>query len=324
MHYWGIIGPGKIANVFAEAVVNEGHSEIRAVASRDITRGKEFAEKHNIPVVYDTYQALIEDPLIDVIYIATPHSFHERQALSCLEKKKAVLCEKPMTVNLDSALRMIGSSRRNNTFLMEAMWTRFMPATLKVMELIKEGQIGEVKYVHGDFGDSFPFDPGSRVYDLSLGAGSILDIGIYPLFLSLLLLGKPDSIKAVGHLAITGADDLVSALMYYNKGCIGSFMSTTVMKTPTTAEIMGTEGVITLHPLWYKTKSLSLAKNDNPTQVLDVPFDGNGFEFQISEVLTCLDAGRIESSMMPHDFTLLLSETMDEICKQCGVSYTPQ
>ncbi|MEO8472613.1 MAG: Gfo/Idh/MocA family oxidoreductase [Chryseolinea sp.] len=324
MHKWGIIGPGKIAHVFAEAVANEGYSEIRAVASRDVNRGKEFAQKHNIPIVYDSYQSLIEDPLIDIVYVATPHSFHERQVISCLENKKAVLCEKPMTVNLDSALRMIGSSRKNNTFLMEAMWTRFMPATLKVMELIKEGQIGEVKYVHGDFGDSFPFDQSSRVYDLKLGAGSILDIGIYPLFLSLLLLGKPDSIKAVGHLAVTGADDLVSAITYYKKGCIGSFMSTTVMKTPTTAEIIGTGGVITLHPPWYKTKSLSLAKIDKPTQVLNVPFDGNGFEFQIHEVLTCMDKGVIESSMMSHDFTLLLSETMEEICKQCGVSYTPQ
>lgn len=324
MYKWGILGPGKIANHFAEAVANTPGSTVYAVASREENRAAEFAAKHNAPVVHKNYKALAEDPSVDIIYIATPHTFHEEQTILCLQHKKAVLCEKPMSVNYASTWKMVSAARDNNTFLMEAMWTRFMPATLKVLELIQAGKIGDVKCVRGDFGDQFPFDPTSRVYDLKLGAGSILDIGVYPLFLILLILGKPDQIRSVAHLAETGADDLASALLYYNSGKLGSMLSSTIMHTPITAEIMGTEGTISLHPFWYETKSLSLHKFKEDPVHIEVGYDGNGFEFQIQEVLGCLDRGAKESERMSLDFTLLLSKTMDEICSQSGIAYSPQ
>ncbi|MBL0743712.1 Gfo/Idh/MocA family protein [Chryseolinea lacunae] len=321
---WGILGPGKIAHRFADAVRNVPGSSIYAVASRDQLRAEEFAAKYSARVVYESYRSLVEDPAVDIVYIATPHSFHEAQTLLCLEHKKPVLCEKPMTVNYASALKMVQAARANNTFLMEAMWTRFMPATLKVLELVQAGAIGDVKCVRGDFGDQFAFDPTSRVYDLKLGAGSVLDIGIYPLFLILLLLGKPDQITSVGHLAETGADDLASALLYYNSGKIGSMLSSNIVHTPIAAEVIGTEGTLSLHPFWYETKTISLHKFNEPPVQIDVGYSGNGFEFQIQEVLACLDRGAKESTLMPLDFTLLLSQTMDEICRQVGVAYTPQ
>jgi len=321
---WGILGPGKIAHRFAEAIRNVSGSSVYAVASRDVTRAEEFARTHNVPVIHENYEALIKDSSVDIIYIATPHSFHHRQAILCLKNKKPVLCEKPLSVNYKSTLEMVTAARSNNTFMMEAMWTRFMPATRKVLELIKSGKIGEVKYIRGDFGDLFPFDPASRVYDLKLGAGSILDIGIYPLFLILLILGKPDEIKSFAHLAETGADNLASAMLYYNSGQIATILSSTILHTPITAEIMGIGGTIALHSFWYNTKSLSLSKMGEVPHHFNVPYEGNGFEFQIEEVMGCLDRGEKESKLMSLDFTLLLSKTMDEICRQCGIQYSTQ
>jgi predicted dehydrogenase len=321
---WGIIGPGKIAHRFAEAVVNEGNSSIYAIASRDRDRAEEFAEKHNAAVVHENYEALAKDPAVDVVYIATPHSYHQEQAILCLRNKKPVLCEKPMSVNFESTLKMVNAARENNTFLMEAMWTRFMPAVGKSMQLINDGVIGDVKFVRADFGDQFPFDPTSRVYDLKLGAGSILDIGIYPLFLILHILGKPDEIKSFAHLSATGADDLASAILYYKEGKMGSMLSSTVMHTPIAAEIIGTKGTIALHPFWYETKSISLHKFEHEPEHIDVSYPGNGFEFEISEVLSCLTRGAKQSDLLPLDFSLLLSKTMDEICKTSNIHYTPQ
>jgi predicted dehydrogenase len=319
---WGIIGPGKIAHVFAQAVKNVPGSSVYAVASRDTARAKSFAEQYQIPVVHDSYELLMQDPNVDIIYISTPHSFHHDQVLKCLERKKPVMCEKPLTTNYAMARQMVDAARAHNVFLMEAMWTRFMPATRKILELIRENAIGEVKYVRGDFGDQFPFDPNSRVYDLKLGGGSILDIGIYPLFLALLVLGKPDAIKSFAHLAKTGADDLASALLYYDRGCIASIMSSTIIHSPITAEIIGTKGMITLDPFWYKTASISLSQPGAGVKRISVPYTGNGFEFQIEEVMQCLDRGAQESDLMPLDFTLLLSAVMDEICQECGISYS--
>ncbi len=318
---WGILGPGKIAHRFTEALQRVPDARPYSVASRDKKKADAFASAYGIPVVHNDYHALINDPDVDIIYIATPHSFHKEQALWCLENKKPVLCEKPLSVNYKSTAQIVAAARTHNTFLMEAMWTRFMPATLKVQELIAAGAVGEVKYIRADFGDSFPFDPSSRVYDLKLGAGSILDIGIYPLFLILLILGKPDEIKSVAHLAETGADDLASAMLYYRDGKIGAMLSANILHTPITAEIMGTEGIITMHSNWYNTKSISLTRSGKDVEHIDVSYGGNGFEFQIQEVMSCLGKGEKESALMPLDFTLLLAKTMDEICSQCGVVY---
>lgn len=319
---WGILGPGKIAHRFAAAARNVPGAKVYAVASRDKKRAEDFALKHGVPVIHENYEALAIDPSVEIIYIATPHSFHHEHAIMCLNNRKPVLCEKPLSITYQSALEMVAAARMNNTFMMEALWTRFMPATLKVLELIKEGKIGEVKYLRGDFGDMFPVDHSSRVYDLKLGGGSILDIGIYPLFLALLILGKPDEIKAFAHLAETGADDLANAMLYYKNGCIASILSATIVHTPITAEIMGTTGTITLPSSWYKTKSLTLTRLGEEPQHFDVSYKGDGFEFQIQEVMDCLDRGDKESKLMSLDFTLLLSRTMDEICAQCGVSYS--
>jgi predicted dehydrogenase len=318
---WGIIGPGKIARRFADSFSLLPHAELYAVASRDTVRGKEFASAYSIPKIYVRYEELVNDRDVDAIYISTPHAFHYECALLCLKNKKPVLCEKPLTLNRSLAQALITTARENNTFLMEAMWTRFIPATVKAVELIQSGVIGEVKFIYADFGFAAAFDPSSRIYDLKLGGGAQLDVGIYPMFLALQVLGKPESIKAFAKLASTGADENTSALFYYKDGAIANIYSSIVAESPKQADIIGTKGTISIHTPWYKSQALTLTIGRDDKKLINIPYPGTGFEFQIEEVMRCLNENKIESNRMSHDFSLLMAEVSDEIRKQVGVKY---
>jgi predicted dehydrogenase len=321
IYRWGIIGPGKIAEKFAAALFNIPNAVLHGVASRDITRARQFGEKYKAAKFYDSYEALANDPEIDAVYIATPHTFHRDHALLCLENKKPVLCEKPMSVSYTSTLEIVNAARKNKTFLMEAMWTRFLPIIDKTLELIKNGEIGEIKHVRADFGFMVPFDPASRLYNIQMGGGSLLDVGVYPLFLCLLLLGKPNQIKSFAHLSSTGADETTNAILYYNNGSMAAIHSSIAAQSPITAAISGTRGVISLQNPWYKGTEIKTQKNGSSTETISMPYSGNGFEFEIMEVLNCLEKGMIESKMMSLDFSLLVSGVMDEICGQCNIRY---
>ena len=321
---WGIIGPGRIAQKFAVALQAVPNATLHAVASRDIEKAKQFAAEYKAPVFYNNYEALAADGEIDAVYIATPHTYHHKHTLLCLQKNKAVLCEKPMSVNHASTAEMIAEAKENNVFLMEAMWSRFLPIISKTLELIKAGEIGEVKYLNADFGFAAPFDAGSRLYDLKLGGGSLLDVGIYPLFLALLILGKPDEIKTFAHLASTGADVTTNAILFYKNGTMANILSSINTQTPITAEISGAKGTIILDRPWYKGHSIRIRKNDLITDTIEVPYAGNGFEFQIEEVHECLLNGFTESKLMPLEFSLQLSSIMEIILQMNNVSYTMQ
>jgi predicted dehydrogenase len=318
---WGIIGPGKIANKFASALPLAGNARLGAIASRDLARAEAFASTYGAEQIYDSYEALAADPGIDAVYIATPHGFHAEHTLLCLQKGKAVLCEKPMALNARQVGEMTAASVRHRVFLMEAMWTRFLPLMQQTMELIGTGKIGTVKYIRADFGFLSPFQPASRLYDLRLGGGSLLDIGIYPLFLCLQLLGKPDGIRAAGQLAPTGADETCHAILQYLDGRSAVISSTLACQTTLTAEIAGTEGMILIPSPWYKNDRLFWNRSGEQQQTIAVEPMVNGFEYQIREVTRCLDAGLIESPSMPHAFSLLMASTMDTIREQIGVKY---
>jgi predicted dehydrogenase len=324
---WGIIGPGRIANKFAVALALVEGARLGAVASRDGNRAREFAAAHGAERWYDSYEQLAEDPAIDVVYIATPHGFHAEHALLCLLRGKAVLCEKPMALFNGQVREMVDAARANNAFLMEAMWTRFLPVMEKTLALIREGRIGEIRYVRADFGFSAPFNPEGRLYDLRLGGGSLLDIGVYPLFLCLQLLGEPDSIRAAGHLSPTGSDETCHAILQYRDGRSAVISSTLTCPTSITAEIGGTEGMIQLPSPWYKNDKLVLTRMGSGTASLGAPETiqlepmVNGFEYQAREVMRCLEEGRIESPSMPHAFSLTMSKVMDAIRGQIGVKY---
>ncbi len=324
IYKWGIIGPGKIAQKFAAALALVPDATLHAVASRELEKAKQFAHAWGAPVFYGSYEALAADTSLDAVYIATPHTFHYAHVLLCLRNKKAVLCEKPMSVDYASTLEMVNTARQNGVFLMEAMWTRFLPIIEKTLQLIKEGEIGELKYLRADFGFVAPYNASSRLYDMQLGGGAQLDIGVYPLFLALLLMGKPDSIKSFSQLAPGGADETTSAILYYKNGNMANIHSTIVAQTPITAEIVGTGGALTLHRPWYKGSQLQVRKNDTITADFSLTYGDNGFELQVQEVQQCLQRGMQESEILPLDFSLLLSSVSHEICLQSNLAYNIQ
>lgn len=318
---WGIIGAGKIAEKFASALNYTDGASVFAIASQDEGRGRHFAGRHGATRVYTDYRQLAMDAEIDIVYIALPHAFHCEQALHCLEHHKPVLCEKPMGLNLDQVIQMIHAAQRNQTFLMEGMWSRFMPSICRMLEWIERDIIGQVLYVRADFGFQAPFDPGSRLFNLALGGGSLLDVGIYPVFLTTLVLGEPSHIQSMARLGTTGADDYCSMQFKYAGGAIANIFSAITIKTSLTAEISGTKGRILLHCPFYKATSISLELFSGESKSFPFPYEHNGFEYQIREVTACLNEGYIESPLMPLDLSLKMARTVEVVKEQCGIIY---
>jgi predicted dehydrogenase len=318
---FGILGPGKIANRFAEALQTVDRAELYAVASRDGEKAKAFADKFKIKKVYTSYEMLAKDPEVDVVYVATPHTFHYEHTLLCLQYKKPVLCEKPLTLNKKLAEAMVDTARKNNTFLMEAMWTRFIPAIIEAKRLVDKNEIGPVQFLQGDFGFAAPPNPDGRVFNLKLGGGAQLDVGVYPMFLALLILGKPTEIKAFANKAETGADATTTALLKFEQGAIAHILSSIVSDSPKEAVILGTQGSITIHSPWHKSMSITIRKNDGTETKEKFPYPSNGLQFQAIEVIRCLDEKLTESPLLPLSMSLLMAEVADEILRQCGVSY---
>jgi len=318
---WAILGPGKIAHKFADAFHTVPDAKLCAIASRDAARGTAFAGKFSVPKIYNTCQDLVADPEVDIIYIATPHPFHYAQTLLCLNHKKAVLCEKPLTMSHQNASEMVSLARSTGIFLMEGMWSRFFPSTLKTLELIRAGTIGEIRFLRADFGFVAPYDPVGRVFNLKLGGGAQLDVGVYPMFLALLILGKPEKIQALSKRILTGADETTSAQFYFKNGSIAHIASSVAIDTPKQAEIIGSLGTIVMHTPWHKSQSITVALNTGKSERIDLPYSGLGFEFQLAHATACMQDGLKESRLMPHSLSLWMAETADEILRQGGIVY---
>jgi len=318
---WGILGAGRIAEKFCEALCFVNGSEVYAVASRNIDNAKAYAHKFNATTFYNNYNDLVKDENVDIIYIATPHTFHYEYAMLCLQNKKAVLCEKPMSLSRQQTAEMIAVATQNNLFLMEGMWTSCMPFLEKILSLIKEDVIGQPQYVAADFGFLAPADPDSRLFNKLLGGGSVMDIGIYPIFLATLIFGEPSIVQTASKLTSTGVDEYANVIMQYAKGQTAHVLSTISFNTAIEAEIIGTKGRIKVDNPWFKATGFSLNLNDGTTQHFSMPHLCNGFEHEIKEVMHCLDNDLSESNKMPHKLTLSVSKIMDEILRQAGVFY---
>jgi predicted dehydrogenase len=318
----GILGPGKIANRFAACFQFVPQAKVYAIASRDGKKAREFAATYGAEKSYSSYEELVKDSAVDLIYIATPHPFHHEQSILCLKHGKAVLCEKPLAMNLAQVKEMIDAAKKANVFFMEGMWSRFFATTHKALELIKSGAIGEVRSLHADFGFSAPVNPESRLYNMALGGGAQLDVGVYPMFFALLMLGKPDEIKSSSQLATTGADTTTQALFKYKSGAIGHIMSSIVADSPKDAYIIGTLGRIIVHAPWHKSEKVTLRLNSGETTDFSFPHSGNGFEFQLQHVVDCLEKNKTESDQMPLSMSLMMAEVSDEIRRQGGVKYS--
>lgn len=291
---WGILGTGKIAEKFAFDLQFVPNAKLGAIGSRDVSKAFEFARKYDTQKAYGSYEELAADKDIDVIYIATPHVCHYENTLLCLEKEKAVLCEKPFAMNEKEVSKMVSKSREKNIFLMEALWTRFLPAIKKAIELIELGVIGEIVHIKSDFGYKAEYDPGWRLFNQSLGGGSLLDIGIYPVFLILMLLGEPDDIVADAVIGKTGVDELVSAYFKYSNGKMATLYSTLIANTPVETEISGTKGYIRINRMWHMSRSIVLNLNNGSAETFKFNYKGNGYEYEAEEVTNCLLRGRLK------------------------------
>ncbi len=310
---WGILGAGRIADKFCTALNFVNGSQVYAIASRDAENAKAFATKHNATKFYTSYIDLATDTDIDIIYIAAPHAFHYEHTMLCLQHHKHVLCEKPMSLNSKLSSEMMDFATKQNLFLMEGLWTRFMPFTEKILSLIADDVIGIIKHVQADFGFAAPFDINGRMFNKALGGGSVLDVGIYPIFLATLLLGKPSDIHAVVNKAATDVDASADMLLQYIDGTTAHLLSSIGFNTPITATILGIKGRIEVHNPFFKATDLSLILNDGTTVKFSFPHPCNGFEYEIEHVMHCLENGLLQSPKMPHSFTLQLSNIMDEV-----------
>ncbi|HOI32812.1 MAG: Gfo/Idh/MocA family oxidoreductase [Bacteroidales bacterium] len=318
---WGILGLGKVAEKFVADLLLSKDAKLAAVASRDKTNAEAFGKKFHALYYYDSYDALVQNPEIDVVYIATPHSFHFEHTMLCLKNGKSVLCEKPMGMNFGEVNAMITEATKRKLFLMEAMWTRFIPATEKLILLLQEKIIGEISFIRADFGFRSTAAPESRVFNKALGGGALLDIGIYPLYLSLITLGVPSEIKAVARKTNQGVDSFSAQLLSYADRTKAMLESTTEANTPVEATIYGSKGTIRLFSRFHHCERIAIQLHEKSEEIIHIPYVGNGYFHEIEEVNHCLLANAIESTKMPHQMSLNLIKLMDEIRKQTDLHY---
>jgi predicted dehydrogenase len=318
---WGILSTGWIAHKFAKALQSVENSEIVAVGSRTIESARKFAEEYTIPKAYGSYEELVSDPGIDVIYVATPHNLHVENTLLALNHNKNVLCEKPLGVNLKEEILLIEKAKEKNLFLMEALWSRFLPNIIKTKELVDSGEIGEVKLLTASFSILSSYGPEHRHFNIDLCGGTVLDTGIYNIFLSLFLLGKPKSFTATAGLSEQGGDNSCSYTFKYQKDTLAVMYSSFLAEAPVVAEIHGTRGKIILGPLWHCPGNVRLIDRNGKEKIFKFEFKNNGYEFEAEEVANCLRAGKKQSDLWSWDDSLQLINQMDLIRKECGIVY---
>ncbi|WP_378174605.1 Gfo/Idh/MocA family protein [Aquimarina sp. SS2-1] len=320
LYNWGIIGCGKIAHKFAEDITVIPNARLSAVASRDLEKAKKFAHIYNAHSYYGSYQELAEDPQIDIVYIATPHVFHYENTIMCLRLKKAVLCEKPFAMNKNQVQKMIKVAKDNSIFLMEALWTYFLPHYQFVLKMIQTNELGDVKKMKADFGFASTYDPENRVFNKRLGGGSLLDVGIYPLFTTLTLLGYPNKIEANANFNENGIDENCTMLLTYKNNIQASLYSSITKKTDTEAFIELEKGTITIHSRFHEPSSVSIRK-DGVSELYEFPVMTNGYSFEAIHVQEMLALGNTESTIMTFDKSLKLIQLLDTIRDKINLQY---
>lgn len=318
---WAILGPGKIAHKFADDLQQVPNACIVACASTNMERAKQFSEKYLIPNVYDNYAEMLHNPDIDVVYIATPHTFHHEHTLLVLKHGKAILCEKPLALNRFQVREMQEMAQQKKCFLMEALWTRFLPHFEWLTDYIKQKRLGKLKHIEADFGVDFPFDASSRLYDPALGGGSLLDLGIYPVFIALSLLGKPTEIIAKAKFTSTGVDARCDIVFQYSEGASAQLMSTVLEQTQTQAILSFDNGKIILHSRFHEPTRVSVHQNHHTVFENDFSNSYRGYFYEALHVTRCLQQGLLESPLMPHSLSLDLAKTLDSIREQIGLKY---
>ncbi|MBK9257003.1 MAG: Gfo/Idh/MocA family oxidoreductase [Saprospiraceae bacterium] len=318
---WGILGCGKIASKFAEDLSAVSGCKINAVASTDIERAKGFANATNAPHYFDSYEKMLSVDFVDVVYIATPHTFHAAHAEMCLNAGISVLCEKPIAVSVRQLKRIQELAIRKNLFLAEALWTAHLPNIKNLLTHLTEGIIGEVKHIVADFSFQSLYDENSRLFNPQLAGGSLLDIGIYPLAICQLILGKPTLIRATGELTNSGVDIRTSISTFYESGATASLFCALDMHSDTSCTIYGTKGKIIIPGRFHEQDHYYIYTEDESPVKIQSGRIGRGFTYEIIDTNNCLRNRYLQSEVMPLQFSLDLIASMDEIRKQINVIY---
>lgn len=324
---WAILGLGRIAHKFATDLITLPNAELVAVASTDQARANEFAAQYprpdgTLPRALGTYEGLLAlADGIDVVYIATRHVYHRANTLLCLNGGLAVLCEKPFGMDIGDVNQMLGVAEARQTFLMEALWSRFMPTIQQAKKWVADGAIGRVLTVKADFGFKAEYDPNKRLFNKELGGGSLLDIGIYPLFISYLINGMPTSLTASATLAPTGADEQCGMVLIYSNGAMAVLNSTFMANTENVALIYGTEGTIRIHGRFHESTVVTLEKPD--AEPVTMTFDRStfGYGYEAQHVMDCLTEGLTESPLWSHADSRNLMTLLDDVRRAAGIIY---
>lgn len=316
---WGILGLGKIAHKFAEDLRNVSNAEIHAVASRSQEKADVFADKFSVAKSYGSYEKLVKDPEIDAIYIATPHSSHKENSILCLQHKKAVLCEKPFAMNLDEVAEMIETAQENDVLLMEALWTRFLPHYQYVINLVTSETFGKLKTIHADFGYYQPFDIQNRLFKKEVGGGSLLDIGIYPIFVALSTMGIPNEIAAKATFFENGAD--AECVMTFQYDHSTAYLKCSLKEPlPNEAIFSFEKATVTIHKPFHGPSGIAILK-DGKSEVLDFNYQSLGYSFEIEHFNNLLLNNKKESDLMTFEFSKDLIRTIDSVRKIVGLEY---
>lgn len=316
---WGIIGLGNIAQKFATDLITIPNTELYAVASRDCKRSEEFATKFKVSKAYASYEDLASDEEIDAVYIATPHSFHKEHSILCMEQGKAVLCEKPFAMNFQEVSEMISVAKNNNVLLMEALWTYFLPHYQYVLDLIKSKNLGDVLSLESDFCFHKPFDESNRLFKKELGGGSLLDVGIYPVFVALTTLGNPDEINAKATFFDNGADaDCNMEFIYKNAK---AFLRSSIKEVSDTEAVFLCEhGKIKLNTRFYTPTTIIVEKNGKE-EIIDFGVKTIGYNYEAVHFNQLLREGKKESDIMTYDFSKQLISLLDKVREKIGLEY---
>ena len=316
---WAILGTGAVANRFAKALANiTDQADLAAVGSRSQASADKFAELYTIPTAHGSYQAVADDPNVDIVYIGTPHPFHHRDAKMCLEAGKHVLCEKAFTMNADEAQDLINLAREKDLFLMEAMWTRFFPVHVKIRELLAEGALGKLQglVIHHNY-MGLPELP--DVYPNELGMGTFMDQAPYGLGLAFSILGPPVRTTGFGTFGARGLNLQVSGVFEHEGGALTTWMASRTTYDVKDAVIFGSEGKIEVHDPWYKPTKMTLYIKGKDPEFIEFPLDGYvGYEYEALEVMNCIRDGKLESEIMPLDESLAVLKTMDSMRTEWG------
>lgn len=318
---WGILGPGRIAHEFARGLQVIDDAKLYAVASSKIERAREFADQYGGAKTYNTYEALVNDPEVDGVYIATPHRFHFENAMLALNAGKPVLCEKPLTVNAGETKKLIEASKKNKVFLMEALWSRYLPIYTVVREWLDKKEIGDISLMIGTFGFNAPKEKDDRWQNPELAGGTLLDMGIYPIAISQWVMkSQPKSFVSMAHIGQTGVDELTTFALKYENDVISQSHSSFMSNHVNDFLIYGSKGTIRIHPnFWGSTKATLIT--DGQEFTVSRPLRAGGFEYQTEEAMRCIRAGLLESPGMSHADTLANMELMDGIRTQIGLKY---